>query len=215
MRVLFRDTGKEKREMKKWAVILFGMLLLVLAVFVSAVNFRGDYTAVPPVGKEVDLVVGMQDEDEKAAIEAYSRPACSSAYEELLVIAANCQANISEAYFGGCYLEDSEGEPWLRVLMTDLSQAPKINHDRIEFRQVKYSEAELREYQRTLVLQCFEKKIVCDCELDIRENRISVRFAPGTDLRDLLQLVPEDAIEYRYLREGEGVSPLDLSASYR
>ena len=183
-------------------VVLILSLSLLLLVVVWAKPAQPDFTAVPELGQQVDLVEGLSEEEREAAIRNYLN-SDRSAYQELRIIAANCHTNIPEEYFGGCYFADVMTDPKLYVLLTDLSAAPVIKNDRVIFREVKYTEAELEKFQ-SAVWEYYLDKGIREAGADIKKNKVEFGFKEGTDLSALYQLVPEDALEYYFLGEGDG-----------
>ncbi len=181
--------------------IWVGLVLLMLALGSCGAASQPDYTAVPELGQQVDLVEGLSEEEREAAIRNYFN-SDRSAYQELRIIAANCQMNIPEEYFGGCYFQDVMTDPKLYVLLTDLSAAPVIKNDRVIFHEVKYTEAELEKFQ-SAVWEYYLDKGIREAGRDTKSNRIHAGFEQGTDLSILYQLVPEDAVEYYFLGEGD------------
>lgn len=182
--------------------IWIGLVLLLLVLGSCGAASQPDYTAVPELGQQVDLVEGLSEEEREAAIRNYFN-SDRSAYQELRIIATNCQMNIPEEYFGGCYFQDVMTDPKLYVLLTDLSAAPVIKNDRVIFREVKYTEAELKKYQDA-VWEYYLDKGIREAGADIKKNKVEFGFKEGTDLSALYQLVPEDAVEYYFLGEGDG-----------
>lgn len=182
--------------------IWVGLVLLLLVLGSCGAASQPDFTAVPELGQQVDLVAGLSEEERDAAIRNYFN-SDRSAYQELRIIAANCQMNIPEEYFGGCYFQDVMTDPKLYVLLTDLSAAPVIENDRVIFHEVKYTEAELKKYQ-DVVWEYYLDKGIREAGADIKKNKVEFGFKEGTDLSALYQLVPEDAVEYYFLGEGDG-----------
>lgn len=182
--------------------IWIGLVLLLLVLGSCGAASQPDYTAVPELGQQVDLVEGLSEEEREAAIRNYFN-SDRSAYQELRIIAANCQTNIPEEYFGGCYFQDVMTDPKLYVLLTDLSAAPVIKNDRVIFREVKYTKAELKKY-KDAVWEYYLDKGIREAGLRIKNNQMYAGFKEGTDLSALYQLVPEDAVEYYFLGEGDG-----------
>lgn len=182
--------------------IWIGLVLLLLVLGSCGAASQPDYTAVPELGQQVDLVEGLSEEEREAAIRNYFN-SDRSAYQELRIIATNCQMNIPEEYFGGCYFQDVMTDPKLYVLLTDLSAAPVIKNDRVIFREVKYTKAELKKY-KDAVWEYYLDKGIREAGLRIKNNQMYAGFKEGTDLSALYQLVPEDAVEYYFLGEGDG-----------
>ncbi len=182
--------------------IWVGLVLLLLVLGSCGAASQPDFTAVPELGQQVDLVEGLSEEEREAAIRNYFN-SDRSAYQELRIIAANCQMNIPEEYFGGCYFENVMTDPKLYVLLTDLSAAPVIKNDRVIFCEVKYTKAELKKY-KDAVWEYYSDKGIREAGLRIKNNQMYAGFKEGTDLSALYQLVPEDAVEYYFLGEGDG-----------
>ncbi|MBQ2767690.1 MAG: hypothetical protein IJF49_06390 [Clostridia bacterium] len=125
-------------------------------------------------------------------------------YDELQAIAANCQANISDQYFSGCYFEDAQTDPRLYVLLTDLSAAPEIKNERVKFCEVKYSLKELEAYQDA-VWSYYLDKGCCEAWIAVKENKVQFGFEKGTDVSALYALIPKDAVEYHFPGEGDRI----------
>ena len=188
--------------MKKIGLWIGFMLVLIPVLVACGEIAQPDYTAVPELGQQIDLVEGLSEEEREAAIRNYLN-SDRSAYEELRIIAANCHTNIPEEYFGGCYFADVMTDPKLYVLLTDLSVSPVIKNDRVKFFEVKYAKKELLKYQ-SLVWEYYLEKGIREAGVAVEKNKVEFGFKEGTDISALYQLVPEDAVEYYFLGEGDG-----------
>jgi len=192
--------------------IWVGLVLLLLVLGSCGVASQPDYTAVPELGQQVDLVEGLSEEEREAAIRNYFN-SDRSAYQELRIIAANCQMNIPEEYFGGCYFQDVMTDPKLYVLLTDLSAAPVIENDRVIFREVKYTEAELEKFQ-SAVWEYYLDKGIREAGRDTKSNRIQAGFEQGTDLSILYHVLNSIQFTFYYDQLNQNLNKQQISCRF-
>ena len=176
--------------------------MVVIAIGAVAANYRYDFTSIPPSGKAVDLVANLSHELVEKASMAYSKNSLSD-YEELKAISANCKAYIGEDVLGGCYFTDASTDPYLYVLLKDMCVRPDIKHDRVVFKEVKYSMSELKTFQERLIKK-YTGGAYFECSIDVVDNKVDVGFTGYIDIEELYSIVPEDAVEIYYLAEDEG-----------
>lgn len=188
--------------MKKAIIVVLSVILMVaIATGAVAANYQYNFTSVPPLGKEVDLVANLSNELVEKASKAYYKDSMSD-YEQLKTISANCKAYIGEDILGGCYFTDASTDPHLYVLLKDMSMKPDIKNDRVVFTKVKYSMSDLKTFQESLIKR-YTGGAYFECSIDVVSNKVDVGFTYHVDIDELYSIVPEDAIEVYYLAEDE------------
>lgn len=208
-------------KIKRVAFALFTAIILLVAATLPSVAATSqiDYEAPIPLGAEVDLVVGLSEDDIKLATEKYNSIG-ETTYGKLENMRYNFMKSIDEGkYYAGAYWEgdpyllDGEGnrllaengkplknlERDLHILVTDMSIVPKeINHPKLFFEEVKYSEAELLRFEEIIRNRfVYEDKVVhwglAGMVLDTKGNRIDIFLVEGFDAEQIFELVPKDA----------------------
>ena len=206
--------------------MLFCLSTAVFMLFTPAVSVISEfsYDTPIPLGAEIDLVMGMSDEDTKMAIENY-HSISETAYGQLEAIRYNFMESIDEEkYYAGAYwkgdpflldaegniLEDESGMPLknyerdLYILVTDISIVPKeINHPKLFFEEVKYSETELLQFIRSMWNK-FENRGLVYSVLETKVNKIYILLVEGFDVEQLFKIVPEDVCRIEFV-ENEDV----------
>jgi len=181
-----------------------------------------------PLGAEVDLVVGLSEEDIKIATEKYYGIG-ETAYGQLEAIRYNfIKSAYGDKYYAGAYwkgdpyLLDAEGNRLvgengkplknldrdLCILVTDMSIIPKdLNHPKLFFEEVKYSEKELLQFRQNM-WDKFENKGLVGSMLETKENKIYILLLEGFDVVRLFEVVPEDVCSIEFVEDEDTMETL-------
>ena len=194
--------------MKK-KLLLSGFALLLLCEILTACSNRIDYEAPIPLGVEVDLVSGLTPEEEKIAIENYAKRSSTDWRQKVRNIDYNFRQSIDEEkYYGGSYYEgDTKETQHFYILVTDINIVPKElkKVERLHFREVKYSEAELLKFIR-IIEEKFLYTGLSSVGMGGKNNRIEIAFLEDFDIKQLDGVIPEDSYTYTFVKERDAAT---------
>jgi len=201
--------------MKK-KLLLSGFALLLLCEILTACSNRINYETPIPLGVEVDLVSGLTPEEEKIAIENYAKRSSTDWRQKVRNIDYNFRQSIDEEkYYGGCYYEgdkketrhDTEEAQHFYILVTDIDIVPKElkKVEKLHFKEVKYSEAELFKFIG-IIEEKFLYTGLSSIGRDVKNNKIEIAFLEDFDIKQLDGVIPEDSYAYTFVKERDAAT---------